>query len=331
MKHYKDEDWAKQLLPGGNRLINLSTGEEEIMQPISKMYDCELKDFSERERAFTATASTETPDRDKDILRANGWKLKNYRKNPVVLWGHDANALPIAKAKEVKVDNGKLIFRPQFATAEQNPFAEQVFQMFKAGFLRAFSVRFDPIEWTDIKQDDDDKTNNIFYRTPRDYTSQELLEISAVNIPANPEALKSPAMHDFIVKSYMASNIKLFPQYDFTKNTKPEFECECIECGHKMTTDKHCKDIKCPECGGQMRRAERPGPGHASFDFTDDLKEKREKLEKLLRDKELRKAEQSMDDEIANLENEIAAEKSIEELQNKLNELQVGITGLVKK
>jgi len=295
MKHYKDEDWAKQLLSGGNKLINLSTGEEEIMQPISKMYDCELKDFSERERAFTATASTETPDRDKDILRANGWKLKNYRKNPVVLWGHDANALPIAKAKEVKVDNGKLIFRPQFATAEQNPFAEQVFQMFKAGFLRAFSVRFDPIEWTDIKQDDDDKTNNIFYRTPRDYTSQELLEISAVNIPANPEALKSPAMHDFIVKSYMASNIKLFPGVDIPKADKIE----------------------------NLAKTE--------FDFTDELKEKREKLENLLREKELKKAEQSIDIEIANLEKEIAAEKSIEELQNKLNILQVGITGLVKK
>ena len=40
-----------------------------------------------------------------------------------------------------------------------------------------------------------------------------------------------------------------------------KFECECIKCGYKMTTDKHCKDIKCPECGGEMRRVERPGPG----------------------------------------------------------------------
>ena len=39
------------------------------------------------------------------------------------------------------------------------------------------------------------------------------------------------------------------------------YECECIDCGHKMTTEKHCKDIKCPKCGGEMRRVERPGPG----------------------------------------------------------------------
>jgi len=40
-----------------------------------------------------------------------------------------------------------------------------------------------------------------------------------------------------------------------------KFDCECIDCGHKMKSDKHCNEIKCPECGGQMRREERPGPG----------------------------------------------------------------------
>ena len=39
------------------------------------------------------------------------------------------------------------------------------------------------------------------------------------------------------------------------------FSCECIKCGHKETSEKHCKDLKCSKCGGQMRRAERPGPG----------------------------------------------------------------------
>ncbi|GAJ07419.1 unnamed protein product, partial [marine sediment metagenome] len=40
-----------------------------------------------------------------------------------------------------------------------------------------------------------------------------------------------------------------------------KYNCECIKCGHKMTSDKHCDELKCPECGGQMRRIERPGPG----------------------------------------------------------------------
>jgi len=40
-----------------------------------------------------------------------------------------------------------------------------------------------------------------------------------------------------------------------------EFNCECVECGYKMKSDKHCVELKCPECGGQMRRVERPGTG----------------------------------------------------------------------
>lgn len=46
---------------------------------------------------------------------------------------------------------------------------------------------------------------------------------------------------------------------------KGKYDCECIKCGHTMQSDKHCKDIKCPKCGGQMRRKERPGPGRSDM------------------------------------------------------------------
>ena len=39
------------------------------------------------------------------------------------------------------------------------------------------------------------------------------------------------------------------------------YKCECIKCGFIMESDKHCNEIKCSECGGDMRRVERPGPG----------------------------------------------------------------------
>jgi ATP-dependent protease ClpP protease subunit/predicted RNA-binding Zn-ribbon protein involved in translation (DUF1610 family) len=48
---------------------------------------------------------------------------------------------------------------------------------------------------------------------------------------------------------------------DKTATEDKSYRCECIECGHQMDSDEHCKDIKCPECGGEMRRSERPGPG----------------------------------------------------------------------
>jgi len=51
------------------------------------------------------------------------------------------------------------------------------------------------------------------------------------------------------------------------KEDKQKYSCTCIECGHKLKTDEHCKDVKCPKCGGTMRRAERPGPGEKYFKF----------------------------------------------------------------
>ncbi len=300
MKHYRDENWADILIPKGNSLINLSTGEEEKMQPITKTYDCELKDFNNNERTFTAIASTESVDRDGDILRANGWNLKNFKKNPRVLWAHDDKDLPIAKATDIRIHDKKLLFKPKFATAEMNPKAEQIFQMFKAGFLRAFSVRFDPVEWEDIKQDDG-KQSSLF-RQPRDYKSLELLEISAVNIPANAEALKSAAMHDFVVKSYISDNMKLFPTQDATK----------IWTGVDVKTHTTTENIK-------------------SFDFTEDLKDKHDKIDELKRKKELKIAEMKLDAEIKSLEQEFEDERVKEILANEIKALQNGITALVKK
>lgn len=53
------------------------------------------------------------------------------------------------------------------------------------------------------------------------------------------------------------------------------YECECIECGLVIETGEHCRDIKCPDCGGEMRRVDRPGAG-----YQDDNTEEEEVEEK---------------------------------------------------
>lgn len=52
---------------------------------------------------------------------------------------------------------------------------------------------------------------------------------------------------------------------------KIEVKCECLDCGHIIKSTKHCLDIKCPKCGGKMRRATRPGVGR-------DIKAEEQKL-----------------------------------------------------
>jgi len=61
------------------------------------------------------------------------------------------------------------------------------------------------------------------------------------------------------------------PSYDKESDDKEGYECECLECGHTLTTDKeHCKDIECPKCGGEMRRKDRPGKKEEDKDEADD-------------------------------------------------------------
>lgn len=53
--------------------------------------------------------------------------------------------------------------------------------------------------------------------------------------------------------------------------TREKYQCECIDCGYTFESDEHCRDVKCPECGGDCRRVERPGPGQRSNITTQDV------------------------------------------------------------
>lgn len=98
-------------------------------------------------------------------------------------------------------------------------------------------------------------------------------DIRNVSIQARVEADEADAetvkVLDFLELSLVP--IAGFPQTDaeimdmqtYAEKLKTEEEwiCECLDCGFKLETDEHCTDIECPECGGEMRREERPGDG----------------------------------------------------------------------
>jgi len=67
-------------------------------------FRAEIKELDELNRTFWAIASTETPDRDKDIIRVEGWNLKNYKKAPRGLWMHNYYEHPHFKTEKIKVD-----------------------------------------------------------------------------------------------------------------------------------------------------------------------------------------------------------------------------------
>lgn len=153
-----------------------------MAETINKTFSVEVNDVSEASRSFWAIASTDDIDRDGDVLSQDGWELDNYLKNPVVLFAHRYDELPVAKANDIKVVNGKLMFKPQFATKEEYPFADTIFKLYKGGYLRSFSVGFFPKEWERRRTADGIPSGKNFIK-------QELVEISAVPVASNPGAL----------------------------------------------------------------------------------------------------------------------------------------------
>jgi len=294
-----------------NELINLGDDNEVSlpMRQIDKSYASEIKDFNETDRSFTAVASTSAVDRDGDILEARGWKLKNYKKNPVVLWSHNSSMPSIAISKDTWVEDDKLLYTPKFMPAEINPFAEQVFQMFKGGFLRASSVRFDPIKWVERKPEDE-KGGGDIRRFGFRYTSMDLLEISPVNIPANAEALKSPQMLSFVVKGWLTEHANMIP--DIAEREKIM--------RYKSTL---------------FTPAMADAAGKEVAENSSKIKEKIEKLKALTDEKNLlvsqaeqAKIEAEIDSEIKQLEDYLQEQKILSVIEGALKNIQNGITVL---
>jgi len=141
--------------------------------------DVKAKDGASRTLIFTI--SSPAVDRMGDTIAVDGWKLESFRKNPVVLWAHDSSSLPVAKANKVWIEDGKLKAEAEFTPAGMARFNDTVFEMYKQGFLSATSVGFAPLKYA--------FTEDPQRRYGIDFIEQELLEFSAVPVPANAEAL----------------------------------------------------------------------------------------------------------------------------------------------
>ncbi len=142
----------------------------------------EIKILDEKKRLIDFVISTEAVDRYGDIIRAKGFDLKAYRKNPVVLFAHNSYIPPIGRAIKVSKEDGALKATAEFMPEDLSEFAFSIFRMYQEKFLRAVSVGFLPTKW-ETMLDDEGRYLGI------EFLKQELLEFSSVPIPANPEAL----------------------------------------------------------------------------------------------------------------------------------------------
>ena len=157
-------------------------------------------------RTVTFVVSDESVDRDGDILRAEGWDLSNYRKNPVVLWAHQHRMPPVAKAPDIAVRGKRLEATAEFydGPGPLGEFSSEVLDMYAMGFLSATSVGFRPNTRPQVRRGPEDPESGYRPILGLEFIGQELMEFSTVPVPANPNALSRMA------KTGAAS--KLFPK-----------------------------------------------------------------------------------------------------------------------
>lgn len=157
------------------------------MTTISKQFNASSKAVG-ASRVIRFIGSDETLDRDGDIVSIDGWDVANYLKNPVVIYGHNYHDLPIGKATVIVDKRARqLLFDVKFPAIEElssdpaNPSEhalkiDAIYNMAKAGILNTVSVGFRGLE------SEPTGTGRMFRR-------QELMEVSIVPVPANPNAV----------------------------------------------------------------------------------------------------------------------------------------------
>lgn len=140
------------------------------MQIKAEGYIEKASKLSEGEVEFVV--STDAWDSHGERIDVNGIDLKDFKKNPVVLWGHDGFSLPIAKATKIWKEGNKLMARAKFYLKDD--FARKVYNYILDGFLQAVSIGGQVMEWGE-----DGMTTS----------KMNMKEFSVVSVPANPEAL----------------------------------------------------------------------------------------------------------------------------------------------
>lgn len=140
-------------------------------------------------RMVEFVASTNAADSYGTVLPVDKWDLSRYARNGVVGYQHDIyysdDPDNVIGRGEAFVDGDVLAIRIYFEPAEINRKAEKVYQKVLFGSINAVSVGFAPTAEGHWGQRTDDEDPDVYY-----YNGQQLLEVSVVNVPSNPDAVK---------------------------------------------------------------------------------------------------------------------------------------------
>lgn len=162
----------------------------------------EIREVSEESRTITGIATTPKIDSYGDIVEPEGVQYRG----PVNLFLYHNTTLPVGNVAFGKATKAGIPFTAKLPDVkEEGTVRERVneaWHSLKYKLLQAVSIGFKPNEWSYM-----DESNGIRF------TSWEMLELSLVGVPANPDAMiqtvKSAGVTDDIVRQLRAMDTSI--------------------------------------------------------------------------------------------------------------------------
>ena len=165
------------------------------------------------DRCVRYSFSDATVGRDMHTIQPDAWDLTNFERNPVFLWAHCDDELPVGRVEDLTTQAGRLTGLVRYA---EHPVADTVYQLVKGAFLNATSTGWLPLEW---KAANDRKRPGGL-----DFTRVELLEISQVPVPALPTALVTARKAGVDTRPLYDWAERLLDHGDFAVIPRPDLE-----------------------------------------------------------------------------------------------------------
>jgi HK97 family phage prohead protease len=155
----------------------------------SKTLSASIRKTAGKARSFTATITTDSVDRDGEVVIPAGMNSKDYERNPVLLYEHDA-LKPIGKM--LKMSRKDRSIEAEFALAPRPEgyagdwLPDTVAALMDFGALNTMSIGFMGTEARPASKADTERFGNGVRRV---YGKWKLLEVSVVSLPANQDAI----------------------------------------------------------------------------------------------------------------------------------------------
>ena len=155
----------------------------------SKHLQASIRKAAGKASTFVATITTDSVDRDGEVVVPAGMNSKDYERNPVLLYEHDVQR-PIGKMLGMKrmerAIEAEFALAPRPESHEGEWFPDTVAALMDFGALNTMSIGILGLEARPASKADSEKYGDGVRRV---YGKWKLLEVSVVSLPANQDAI----------------------------------------------------------------------------------------------------------------------------------------------